>query len=330
MAGLKELTKKVTKLFRDWGVKKVPSKAVAKALRDQNEEELFRLLGIREEALAALLEMLVPAFVDAGKVQIAKAPKGLVGHVGFGMSNPSLQEYLRNKSSTLIQDITTEQRDIVRSVMGDVAQGRQNPLIAVKELVGTRGPTGERHGSVIGLSWNQYAYVKNMRKELSDPAKMGSYFQRIQRNRIYDRTVKKAMEEQRPLPPDQIDKLANAYTERLIRWRASAIARTEYKQATEAGRIASVKQMIANGDVAEQDVWLVWDSTGDSKVRFRHKLRNEMRTRVGEPFRTPEGYLMEYPGDSSLGAPASEVVNCRCITRVDIDYAAALFRRGNA
>ena len=42
------------------------------------------------------------------------------------------------------------------------------------------------------------------------------------------------------------------------------------------------------------------------------------------PFITPDGYKLRYPHDSSLGAPARETINCRCIQLIRLNYMKAL------
>ena len=54
-----------------------------------------------------------------------------------------------------------------------------------------------------------------------------------------------------------------------------------------------------------------WKTFGDSKVRPSHANAGGQTVPIDKPF-TVGGYRMMFPGDSSLGAPASEIVNCRC------------------
>lgn len=59
-----------------------------------------------------------------------------------------------------------------------------------------------------------------------------------------------------------------------------------------------------------------WKTFGDAKVRPSHKAANGQRVPLDMPF-TVGGYEMMFPNDSSLGAPAGEVVNCRCVLEFD-------------
>lgn len=62
-----------------------------------------------------------------------------------------------------------------------------------------------------------------------------------------------------------------------------------------------------------------WLTARDNRVRvakkgsrFDHRRMDGVTVPIGEPFITPAGSRLRYPGDRSLGAPAGEVVNCRC------------------
>lgn len=56
-----------------------------------------------------------------------------------------------------------------------------------------------------------------------------------------------------------------------------------------------------------------WETLGDSKVRESHSAAQGQTKDVEEPF-TLAGGLLQYPGDTSLGASLNEIINCRCVT----------------
>lgn len=63
-----------------------------------------------------------------------------------------------------------------------------------------------------------------------------------------------------------------------------------------------------------------WVTSRDSRVRggarsqYNHRRMEGVSVPIGEPFVTPEGHRLMYPGDRSLSAPAGTIVNCRCTT----------------
>ncbi len=59
-----------------------------------------------------------------------------------------------------------------------------------------------------------------------------------------------------------------------------------------------------------------WKTFGDRQVRPTHQAANGTRIPIDEPF-TVGDYKMMFPTDSSLGAGAEEIVNCRCVLEFD-------------
>lgn len=55
-----------------------------------------------------------------------------------------------------------------------------------------------------------------------------------------------------------------------------------------------------------------WSSFHDGKTRHSHKAADGQVQPLSKPFTVGDSLLM-FPHDSSLGASASEIVNCRCI-----------------
>jgi len=54
-----------------------------------------------------------------------------------------------------------------------------------------------------------------------------------------------------------------------------------------------------------------WVTIGDNRVRKTHVIANTQRALIGATYNVG-GFAMRYPTDSSFGAPAREIVNCRC------------------
>lgn len=62
-----------------------------------------------------------------------------------------------------------------------------------------------------------------------------------------------------------------------------------------------------------------WLTSRDSRVRsgggpgkYDHVSMDGQTVPIDQPFVSPEGVRLMYPGDRSLGAPAGSIVNCRC------------------
>ncbi len=86
--------------------------------------------------------------------------------------------------------------------------------------------------------------------------------------------------------------------------RALTIARTESNKIANFGRGVGAK---STGIVYTKE----WISQRDGIVRDAHVILDSTEINEDKAF-IYNGYQLEYPGDSSLGAPANLTVNCRC------------------
>ena len=90
----------------------------------------------------------------------------------------------------------------------------------------------------------------------------------------------------------------------LERWQCRRIARTEALIGmADAGHIAA--------KTLEIPYTKQWCTSGRDNVRTSHQIVDGLVVDEDEPFELPGGWLM-YPHDTSLGADASEIINCAC------------------
>lgn len=87
------------------------------------------------------------------------------------------------------------------------------------------------------------------------------------------------------------------------------IARTETTRVQNSAKMDIGK----HGQELGFNMWKRWVATTDSRVRDDHLAMNGVEVPQDEPFVLPDGTKMMFPGDISLGADASQVINCRCI-----------------
>jgi hypothetical protein len=85
--------------------------------------------------------------------------------------------------------------------------------------------------------------------------------------------------------------------------RTDIISRTETMRASNAGSFELFRDY-----GAQQKEWL---ATADERTRDAHRSASGQVRPMDQPFDVG-GYHMMYPGDSSLGAPLSQIAQCRC------------------
>jgi hypothetical protein len=100
-------------------------------------------------------------------------------------------------------------------------------------------------------------------------------------------------------------RIERLYLEEIIPRRSEVIARTEVVHASGAGSRAAAK---ASG-LKLNHTWL---TTLDGRQRETHDAANGQTKPLDEPFDVG-GSLLMFPGDSSLGADAAELIQCRCV-----------------
>lgn len=298
-------------------------------------DAIMEALGIAAPRYAGLAEAIRSAYLRSGLAAAAEVPElrsyrtlgrwrpsqGLRVRWNFDITNPSAEAWVRNHSSRLVTEIVRDQREAIRLVLGRGVELGRNPRSTALDIVG-RMAGGRRVGGIVGLTSQQTQFVLNARAELSDPARMAAYFQRQRRDRRFDAMVRRAMQSGKPLTEEQIERIVGRYSDRMLALRGEVIARTEALTAMNAAREESYRQAIEAGDLLPENVICTWQASGDRRTRDTHAALHGQERPFGEPFRSPSGALMRFPGDTELGAPASETIQCRCTKVFRIDYAA--------
>lgn len=313
----------IAQLLRD-----VQPGAVERLIREGRVDEILQVLGMDAAALSTLTESVRAAYVAAGAAAVGELPvfrrDGVAIRVRFNVANPRADAWLRQSSSELVAAIVSEQREAIRTIVAEGTRLGRNPRTTALDIVGRVGQTGRRAGGVVGLTSQQAQFVANARAQLlsGDPEAMRRYLERKARDRRFDGIVRRAIAAERPVAASDVDRITGRYADRLLKLRGENIARTEALTAFNTARDEAYAQAIDTGAVRPENVTKGWSTAGDGRVRDTHAAMNGRRVPFREPFVLPSGARMMYPLDRSLGAPAAEIVNCRCLSVNRIDFLA--------
>lgn len=85
----------------------------------------------------------------------------------------------------------------------------------------------------------------------------------------------------------------------------------------ETNSLVSAGAVIAGVLMTGQNTVKTWNTILDNKTRFAHAMADGQVVPVGDPFLVDGEFLMQ-PGDTSLGASLSNVINCRCGSVVSV------------
>lgn len=251
-----------------------------------------------------------------------KTPTGQKATIRFDVRDPYVESLMRDHSSTRIKGIVDDTLAGVRSVLEAGMRAGNGPRTVATAIAGRINPlTGKREGGIIGLTKAQMDNVLKAAGELVDvnnKEALRNYLTRKMRNQRYDGYVKRAINDGTPIPADIRRKMGIAYENRALMVRAETIARTEALQGLHAGQRGAFDQAIEKGLVQPDEIERQWDASGDGRTRDSHEAMNGQTVAFNEPYKTPDGIELLYPGDPS--APAEEIINCRCNETIRINY----------
>ena len=281
-------------------------------------DQVIDMLQLDRATFAPLEQAIAEAYRTGGETamgQIGRVPvDGMDMRMVFDVRSPAAEAWL-SQSSGRIVEIIDEQRIVVRQALQAGMAAGNNPRTTALDIVGRIDSVRRvRVGGLLGLTEQQAGWVANAREELLNLD--ANYFTRALRDKRFDATVRRAIEDGKPLTRDQIDKAITQMQNRAQRYRGETVARTESLNALRAGHHDAVAQAIEAGDVDAQDVEREWSSSGGGRTRDAHIEADGQRVKAGQPF-IVGGELMMYPGDPA-GSPEN-TINCRCseITRID-------------
>jgi len=335
----------------------VDMKALEAAIARGDVDAAFRALRFDAADLFKTDTAITAAMTAGGNYQMGafqhatrRAPIASRVVQSFGGRNERAERIARDLGSRLVTEVVDDTRVMIAQTIRAGLEAGAGPLRTALDI-GGRVVNGKRQGGLVGLHSTQAEYVQSMRAALSPTNGVGvvrivtdpvTGAQRAvkdfwigrdgtlkstltARNKQSDAAIFRAIRDGTTLPQTAIDRAAQGYSNNLLRQRGETIARTETLKALNAGRQEALDQLIENpnNDVRAKDVVRAWDSTGDARTRETHAAADGQVVPQGEAF-TVGGYSMMYPGDSSMGAPPGETVNCRCYSDIRIDFFARL------
>ena len=314
LAELRTLERGVAKAY----VKAIREKTVKvadieAAVRAGDIEAIRAATELSDDDLAEVIEKLREAAIKGGELE---------KHLGKQNINPNgeaMATWLQQKSSTMVTALQAGQRDAIAEIMATNGLLGVNPRSTALDIVGRIGQSGRREGGIIGLNKPQAAAVANARKNLSsgDPDLMRKYLQNERRDKRFDGIVRRRMAAGEALNQEELGRILGRYEDKLLKTRGETIARTETIEALSQGRALRAAEFAeqVSGKVMKE-----WASASDSSVRDDHREMDGIQVPVDQPFTMPDGSMMMQPLDRSLGAPAEQIINCRCVAIYRVEY----------
>lgn len=279
-------------------------RALADALERRDIQAALAIAQITPAMLFPLDAEITATFVAGGQMVAAAAPKFAVSF-GFDGRATRAEQWARTNAAGLVADIVQGQREALQNMIGDRLGAGSAPA-----------PLARQIRSVVGLAPGQVQTVINVRGDLESLST--NYFSRTLRDKRFDGVVRRAIASGSALSVADVERITARYAERSLAHRATVISRTESLNALRAGRSEGVQQALDQG--AADGVRKRWSSSGDNRVRQDHADMDGQERDMDEPFEAPDGSVMMEPGDSSLGAGADQIIQCRCTTEYFVDW----------
>jgi hypothetical protein len=299
---------------------KINQAALIEALDRGDIDAAVNIAAINKSVLYPVDAEITNAFIVSGQSIAAAAPV-YAGSFGFDGRATEAADWAKQHVGGLITRIEQDQREAIRNVVSENIGNGVNTRKSALEIAGRIGPGGRRQGGLVGLNAPQIEAVRNARADLANLDER--YFTRELRDKRFDPLVKRAIRDKKPLSQVDIDRVAGRYADKQLAHRAKTIARTESLTALREGRRQGIEQAIAQGVMSADTIMREWSATMDRRTRRDHMIMDGKKVQgLTAPWVLPDGSMMMYPGDTSMGASAEQTIQCRCIEEYNVDWLA--------
>lgn len=235
-----------------------------------------------------------------------REPDGRIVKFTFNPGNDRAVRRTRDLHVDKIREVANETREAIRRDIAEGIDAGENPITTARKV-----------RNKIGLTRRQSQFIRRAEDELrsGDPKQLRRYLGRKLRDRRYDRSILKAIQEGTAPPESTIQKAVEGYNRKWIRHRSETIARDQSLSALSMGQDEAMEQAKDQGVVKERELFKEWVTAGDARVREAHSSVPAMN-RGGIPrsefFNTPFGQLLRPRHQGSPGSVPANLVMCRC------------------
>ena len=270
--------------------------------------ELVRLVELytTEQLQADLVPVLESIIVDNGapaKV-IEFLPKGAItAPYAFSIAAPNTARYIQEYTARHVVEISQNTAKAIQQTVARNETSGINPRTTAREVKAN-----------IGLTAKQEQAVANYKSFLQNGDRQALH--RELRDKRFDSSVLNAIENDKKLSSEQINKMTDRYRQKYIKYRSEVIARTEQITAVSVGQHQSMLQALDEGKISPR-LRRQWVFRHDGKARHWHRnvaMLNPKGVAVDGKYLTqPPGSAeyLDHPRDPINGS-ASNVIQCRC------------------
>lgn len=252
---------------------------------------------------------------------LGRARADLVREVVRSLASTGSLPGVRNSSQEALEPILASHYAMVSTVFGDSARTK-----LPSSVVATPEENAEIDAALAEIFARRATDQARIIAETDDDDAVTALgIARLEQRRLVD--------EGEPMMSERELALATgAIFGRKLDGRASGIVSLETQAAAEGSKLTEIDVLMGlvpfalGGSSSPADVVKEWVTQGDSRVRDHHLDVDSDQVDVTKAF-TVNGQKLMYPGDTSLGATADNVVNCRCASIFDVEAVASSRQR---
>jgi hypothetical protein len=285
------------------------------ALRSNDIAGAVDALGIDPGAMVRLQSLIAETYGRSGAATINRGPWG---YTRFNTLSPRSETWIRENATALAVELSDEARALARDTIADgYAFGRGFDRIA-RDLVGRIGPSGRRTGGIVGLDPQSMRWVNNLAGYLEADPKRALGMKLTPRDRAF---IQRVIARGDRLTAAQIEGILRRYENTMLMARGMRIARTETINAIESGKADAWREGMEKAGIPDEFLLKKWVHTGRAAIdRPEHEAMSGQVVRgIETAFVSPDGIMMRYPHDTTLGAGAEHTINCMCRADYSID-----------